>query len=41
MKEMQVAEAFPKQQILVLRDAIQPSQDGLCGFPGGPLPALK
>lgn len=33
MKEMQVAEAFPKQQMfLVLRDTIQPSQDGLCGI---------
>lgn len=37
MKEMEVAEAFPKQQILVLRDAIQPSQDGFCGFTDGPL----
>lgn len=34
MQEMQVAEAFPlpKQQILVLRDAIQPSQDSQFGI---------
>lgn len=33
MKEMQVAEAFPqpKQQILVQRDTIKPSWDGLFG----------